>query len=593
MDFLKNILKNVVTNIIGFFVSIFLIFIIFTVMVAVFSSSDDKSDIIEVKENSILFIDDISIIGDRDLKGDDLDIDFGFTLPGLNEDLNKEKISLRTFKILIDSAKNDNNIRSIVLNLEDASIPFNKLKQVRDILSSFRELKPIYSHSDYYTKSSYYLSSISDLISVSPPGFINISGFGIYDFFYKELFDELGIKIELFRVGEFKGAAETYVRNEFSEENKKQYSEFLNERFNFYLTDISESRNLKINSLINFINNYETELLSDAINNNLVDTLFYTDQFDDFLKLKIDSSYNKVSFLDYKTTVKTKSNYSKDKIAILYALGGILPGKGDEGIFSESIIKEIKKIKKNKNIKSVIFYINSGGGSAFASDIIHREIELLNKKKPVIVYMSDVCASGGYYIGMPADTLISSKHSILGSIGVFGVVPDLSGLVKNKLKINIDEIKTSQNIGEINLLKPLNKKEKNLVQRGVNQIYDDFLKVVSIGRKMSKEDVNEIARGRVYYGERSKEINLVDIIGNMDDAIKIAANKAKIEKYQIVEYPRQKSSIEKLVSSLNQVNFINLKYIPKIDNWLVKSITEAELYDPIHMRMEFQSDISN
>ena len=593
MDFLKNILKNVVTNIIGFFVSIFLIFIIFTVMVAVFSSSDDKSEIIEVKENSILFIDDISIIGDRDLKGDDLDIDFGFTLPGLNEDLNKEKISLRTFKILIDSAKNDNNIRSIVLNLEDASIPFNKLKQVRDILSSFRELKPIYSHSDYYTKSSYYLSSISDLISVSPPGFINISGFGIYDFFYKELFDELGIKIELFRVGEFKGAAETYVRNEFSEENKKQYSEFLNERFNFYLTDISESRNLKINSLINFINNYETELLSDAINNNLVDTLFYTDQFDDFLKLKIDSSYNKVSFLDYKTTVKTKNNYSKDKIAILYALGGILPGKGDEGIFSESIIKEIKKIKKNKNIKSVIFYINSGGGSAFASDIIHREIELLNKKKPVIVYMSDVCASGGYYIGMPADTLISSKHSILGSIGVFGVVPDLSGLVKNKLKINIDEIKTSQNIGEINLLKPLNKKEKNLVQRGVNQIYDDFLKVVSIGRKMSKEDVNEIARGRVYYGERSKEINLVDILGNMDDAIKIAANKAKIEKYQIVEYPRQKSSIEKLVSSLNQVNFINLKYIPKIDNWLVKSITEAELYDPIHMRMEFQSDISN
>ena len=592
MNFLKNILKNVITNIIGFFVSIFLIFIIFTVMIAVFSSSDDKSDIVEVKENSILFIDDISIIGDRDLKGNDLDIDFGFSLPGLSEDLNKEKISLRTFKILIDSAKNDNNIKSIVLNLEDASIPFNKLKQVRDILSSFRELKPIYSHSDYYTKSAYYLSSISDLISVSPPGFINISGFGIYDFFYKELFDELGIKIELFRVGEFKGAAETYVRNEFSEENKKQYSEFLNERFSFYLTDISESRNLTKNSLINFINNYETELLSDAIGNNLVDTLFYSDQFDDFLKLKIDSSYNKVSFLDYKTTVKTKNNYSKDKIAILYALGGILPGKGDEGIFSESIIKEIKKIRKNKNIKSVIFYINSGGGSAFASDIIHREIELLNQKKPVIVYMSDVCASGGYYISMPADTLISSKHSILGSIGVFGVVPDLSGLVKNKLKINVDEIQTSQNIGEINLLKPLNKKEKNLVQRGVNQIYDDFLNVVSIGRKMSKEDVNKIARGRVYYGETSKNINLIDILGNMNDAIEIAAKKANIEKYQIIEYPRQKSSIEKLVSSLNQVNFTYSKYIPKIDNWLIKSITEGEMYDPIQMRIEFQSDAS-
>ena len=361
----------------------------------------------------------------------------------------------------------------------------------------------------YYTKNSYYLSSISNLIAVSPPGFINISGFGIFDFFYRELFEELGIKIELFRVGEFKGAAETYVRNEFSEENKKQYYEFLDERFNFYLKDISDSRNLTKTSLINFINNYETELLSDALKNNLVDTLFYSDQFDDYLKTKIDSSYNKVSFLDYKKTVKIKNNYSKDKIAILYALGGILPGKGDEGIFSESIIKEIKKIKKNKNIKSVIFYINSGGGSAFASDLIHREIQLLNEKKPVIVYMSDVCASGGYYIGMPADTLISSKHSILGSIGVFGIVPDLSGLIKNKLKINVDEIKTSQNIGEINLLKPLNKDEKKLVQRGVNQIYDDFLNVVSKGRKMSKEEVNKIARGRVYYGETSKKINLV------------------------------------------------------------------------------------
>ena len=179
MDFLKNILKNVITNIIGFFVSIFLIFIIFTIMVAIFSTPDDKANIIEVKENSILFIDDINIIGDRDLKGDDLDINLGFSLPGLNEDLNKEKISLRTFKTLIDSAKNDENIKSIVLNLENALIPFNKLKQVRDILSSFREVKPIYSHSDYYTKNSYYLSSISNLIAVSPPGFINISGFGI------------------------------------------------------------------------------------------------------------------------------------------------------------------------------------------------------------------------------------------------------------------------------------------------------------------------------------------------------------------------------------------------------------------------------
>ena len=340
------------------------------------------------------------------------------------------------------------------------------------------------------------------------------------------------------------------------------------------------------------INNYETELLNDALKNGLIDSILYSDEFDKLLELKIDSSFNEISILDYKRTIKTKNKYSKEKIAILYALGGILPGKGEDGIFSETIIEEIKKIKKNKNIKSVIIYINSGGGSAFASDLIHREIELLQKEKPVIIYMSDVCASGGYYIAMPADTLISSKHSILGSIGVFGIVPDLSGLVNNKLKINIDEIKTNENIGEINLLKPLNDKEKILVQRGVNQIYDDFLHVVSEGRKMTKETVNDLARGRVYYGSTGKKIHLVDLIGNINDAINIAASKAKMEKFQIIEYPKQKSKIEKLVASLSKTNYILNDYVPKIDNWLINSITKGYVFDPFQMRMEYQIDES-
>ena len=204
--------------------------------------------------------------------------------------------------------------------------------------------------------------------------------------------------------------------------------------------------------------------------------------------------------------------------------------------------------------------------------------------------MSDVCASGGYYIAMPGDTIISSEHSIVGSIGVFGIVPDLSGLVNKKLKINIDEIKTNENIGEINLFEPLDSKQKLLVQRGVNQIYDDFLKVVSEGRKISKEEVNELARGRVYYGKTGKEINLVDIIGNFNDAINIAANKANLKKFQIIEYPKEKSTIEKLISSFSNTNNIFRDYIPKIDNWLINSITKKEIFDPIQMRMEYQVD---
>jgi len=590
MDFIKNILKNVVSNIIAFFISIIIIFFIFTAIVSIISSTDDTNKTIEVKSNSVLLIDDLNIIGDRDLMGEDFDLDIGISIPGVNDDVNKEKISIKTFQTIIDSAKNDPKIKSIYLNIDNAPVPFNKLKQVRDILSSFRKVKPIYSFSDFYSKSAYYLSSVSNFLSVSPPGFISVSGFGIYDFFYKELFDELGIKIELFRVGEFKGAAESYVRNDFSEENKKQYLEYLQKRFNYYINDISVSRNIEKSSLLDMINNYETELLSDALKNNLIDSIIYNDQFNDYIKSKVDSSFNEISLLDYKTTVKTKEKYKKEKIAVLYAIGGILPGKGENGIFSETLIDDIKKIKKNKNIKSVILYINSGGGSAFASDLIHREMKLLQKEKPVVIYMSDVCASGGYYIAMPGDTIISSEHSIVGSIGVFGIVPDLSGLVNKKLKINIDEIKTNENIGEINLFEPLDSKQKLLVQRGVNQIYDDFLKVVSEGRKISKEEVNELARGRVYYGKTGKEINLVDIIGNFNDAINIAANKANLKKFQIIEYPKEKSTIEKLISSFSNTNNIFRDYIPKIDNWLINSITKKEIFDPIQMRMEYQVD---
>ena len=226
-----------------------------------------------------------------------------------------------------------------------------------------------------------------------------------------------------------------------------------------------------------------------------------------------------------------------------------MPGTGDDGIYSESIIKEIKKIKKNKNIKSVVLYVNSGGGSAFASDLIARELELLNDEKPLIAYMSDVCASGGYYISMPADTLIASRGSIVGSIGVFGIFPEMSGLLNDKLKITTDQIRTNKNIGEIDPFRPLEDDEKKLVQRGVNQIYTDFLSIVADGRSMSKDKVDKLARGRVYYGEEGRELDLIDIVGELNDAIELAAKLGDIEDYQIIEYPKQKTEIEKISRS--------------------------------------------
>jgi len=592
MSFLKNLLKNVLTGVLSFFLSIFLIIMILSFISALFSP--DTEEKITVKPKSILHIDNLSIIDDRDSKPSDFMFDFKIPIPLpiplIDNSKIEEKISLRTFERIITSAKDDENIEAIYLNFDNVSISFNKAEKVRSILKKFKESKPIYSYSELYSKGAYYLSSVADFIAISPPGFISVSGFEISKFFYKDLFNELGIKIQLFKVGEYKGAAESYVRTNFSDENKEQYLDLLNYRLNNYLENISESRNINTEDLLDMINNYEAELSEDALKNNLVDDLIYEDQMVEYLKEKVDSSYQKISLLKYNRSLKKVNKYNKNKIAVLYAIGGIMPGKGDDGIYSETIIDNIKKIKKNKNIKSVILYVNSGGGSAFASDLITRELELLQKEKPLTVYMSDVCASGGYYISMPADTLIASEGSIVGSIGVFGILPELSGLVKEKLKISIDHIKTNKNTGEINFFRPLNDDEEKLIQRGINQVYVDFLNVVSKGRNIETQEVDKLARGKVYYGDKGKEINLIDIIGNFNDAIDIAAKLGNLEKYQIIEYPKQKTELQKILSSLSETKYVFNPLVKETDNWLINSLIKDKRFDPIQMRMELNID---
>jgi len=586
MNFLIDVFVNALKGILSFIISIILIIIFFSIIGALFSPST-KEEIV-VSENSLLYIDNLSLIGDRDTKADELNFDFEIPLPlPLIDNSQTEKISLLTFKNIIKKASEDDKIKGIYLNVENLGISFNKAEKVRDILEEFKKSKPIYSFADLHTKGAYFISSVSDFMAISPPGFISVSGFGISEFFYKNMLEELGIKIQLFRVGEYKGAAETYVRTDFSKENEEQYLNLLDYRMSNYLDKISSSRDLKKLDIFEMIENFETELASDALNNKLVDSLIYEDEMEKYLKSKVDSSYKKISLLKYLKTLES-NKYNRNKIAVLYAIGNILPGSGDDGIYSESIIKEIKKIKKSKNIKSVVLYVNSGGGSAFASDLIARELKLLNEEKPLIAYMSDVCASGGYYISMPADTLIASSGSIVGSIGVFGIFPEMSGLLNNKLKITTDQIRTNKNIGEIDPFRPLEEDEKNLIQRGVNQIYTDFLSIVADGRSMSTDKVDKLARGKVYYGKEGKELDLIDIVGDFNDAINLAAKLAEIENYQITEYPKQKTEFEKIISSLQQTKSL---FDPLIkSNWLVESMIKNKFYDPFHMRMEYKID---
>ncbi len=586
MNFLKDIFLGAIKGILSLGIAFIMLLIFFSILGALFSPDTEEEVIIS--ENSLLYIDNLSLIGDRDTKPDELNFDFNIPLPlPLIDNSQTEKISLLTFKNIINKAADDDKIKGIYLNVENVSISFNKAEKVREILEEFKKKKPIYSYADVHTKNAYYISSISNFVAISPPGFISVSGFGISQFFYKNMLDELGININLFRVGEYKGAAETYVRTDFSKESEEEYLYLLDYRMSNYLNKISSSRSIEKDNLLNIIDNFESELPKDALKNNLIDSLIYEDEMSNYLKIKVDSSYKKISLLKYRRTLE-KNKYNRNKIAVLYAIGGILPGSGDDGIYSESIIKEIRKIKKNKNIKSVILYINSGGGSAFASDLIARELKLLNDEKPLIAYMSDVCASGGYYIAMPADTLIASSGSIIGSIGVFGLFPEMNELLNNKLKITTDQIKTNKNIGEIDPFRPLEEDEKKLVQRGVNQIYTEFLSIVAEGRSMSTDEVDKLARGRVFYGDKGKELDLIDIVGEFNDAIKLAAELAEIEEYQIIEYPKQKTEIERIVSSLQQTSSVIDPLIES--NWIIKSIVQDDFYDPFQMRMEYKFD---
>ena len=586
MNFLKEIFLGAIKGILSLGLAFIMLLIFFSVLGALFSPSTKEE--ITVSKNSLLYIDNLNVIGDRDTKADELDLNFDIPLPLPILDNNKtEKISLITFEKIINKAADDDNIKGIYLNVENVGISFNKAEKVRHILEEFKKKKPIYSHADLQTKGAYFISSVANFMAISPPGFISVSGFGVSSFFYKNMLDELGININLFRVGEYKGAAENYVRTDFSKENEEQYLNLLDYRMSNYLDKISISRSIDKDNLFKMIENFETELANDALNNELVDSLIYEDEMVNYLKSKVDSSYKKISLLKYRKTLD-KNKYNRNKIAVLYAIGNILPGTGDDGIYSESIIKEIKKIKKNKNIKSVILYVNSGGGSAFASDLIARELELLNDEKPLISYMSDVCASGGYYISMPADTLIASSGSIVGSIGVFGLLPEMSGLLNDKLKITTDQIRTNKNIGEIDPFRPLEEDEKRLVQRGVNQIYTDFLSIVADGRSMDTNEVDKLARGRVYYGEEGKKLNLIDIVGGFNDAINLAAKLADIEDYQIIEYPKQKTEIERIISSLQQTKTVLDPFLKS--NWLIESMIKNEFYDPFQMRMEFKID---
>lgn len=509
-----------------------------------------------------------------------------------------QSIGLIQLKQAIETAKTDNKIKGIYLNINYLKAGISTVDEIRESLLDFRSSgKWIVAYSDVYTEGAYYLASAADKVYLNPEGQIEFNGLATEVIFFKRMFDKLEIKPQVFRVGDFKSAVEPFLRDNLSDENKLQLNSMLNSIYGEMLNKISESRKISKANLKEISDDMMVQNAKQALKYGLVDSLYYDDQLKDELRerLKVDKDKD-ISFVKYSKYRKSVKAYksSKNEVAVIVADGTILPGEADQGIVgSATICEEIRKARTNDKVKAIVLRINSPGGAFQAGDQMWREVVLATQEKPVIASMSDYAASGGYYLAMACDTIVAQPTTITGSIGVFSVLFDLSQFMGNKLGITSEEVKTGK-IGElITVTRSLTEVEKDIWQKQTNEIYEIFTAKAASGRHMSQEDIKKIASGRVWTGSQAKDNGLVDVLGGLDDAIKLAAQKGGVAAdYKLRYYPKQKNFLEKLMGDFEQNNKAKTlqtelgEYYPWYQRW-----QKVKQYQGVQARMPFEFEI--
>ena len=509
-----------------------------------------------------------------------------------------QSIGLIQLKQAIEKAKTDDKIKGIYLDISYLQAGISTVDEVRESLLDFRSSgKWVVAYSNVYTEGAYFLASAADKIYLNPEGQIEFNGLATEVLFFKKMFDKLEIKPQVFRVGDFKSAVEPFLRDDLSEENKLQLNSMLNSIYGEMLNKISESRKIPKDKLKEISDNMIVQNAKQALEYGLVDSLYYDDQLkDEFrerLKLEKDKTISFVKYSKYRKTVSTYKS-SSNEVAVIVADGTIMPGEADNGVVgSVTICEEIRKARTNDKVKAIVLRINSPGGAFQAGDQMWREIVLATQVKPVIASMSDYAASGGYYIAMACDTIVAQPTTITGSIGVFSVLFDLSHFMGNKLGITSEEVKTGK-IGElITVTRSLTEVEKDIWQRQTNEVYEVFTAKAATGRHMSQDDIKKIASGRVWTGSQAKDNGLVDVLGGLDDAIKLAAQKGGVETdYKLRYYPKQKNFLEKWIGDFEQNSKVNAlqtelgEYYPWYQRW-----QNVKDYQGVQARMPIEFEI--
>ena len=553
---MKQFFKFMFASALGTFLSllfagVFLFVIFFAMLVGVVSEASENREgkVEKIEKNSILHLSLNKPITDRTSEN-----------PFTNFDIStmKSNNGLGLDKMLkaIEKAKTDNKIKGIYLDLTFIPAGMATLEEIRAAIIDFKKSKKwVISYSELYTQGSYYIASAADKIYLNPAGIVEHRGLSSELIFFKNALEKLDVEMQIIRHGKFKSAVEPYMLEKMSDANREQMQLILNTAWNSMTKQVAESRDISIDKLNKLADNMTIQDAKIAKSEGLVDELYYKDELLAELRKKLEieenSDINSVSLKKYATTLK-KTKDAENKIAIVYASGEIQSGQSNNNVMgSETISKAIREARLDSTIKAIVLRINSPGGSALASDIMWREVVLAKKAKPVIVSMGNVAASGGYYMACAADKILADEKTITGSIGVFGLVPNAKGLMNNKLGITFDRVKTNKHADLMSIFKPLSIQEKDIIQIGVEKIYDDFITKVAEGREMTKEQVDAIGQGRVWMGKDALKIGLIDEIGGMDRAIEIAKEYAELENYEVVNYPKLKDPFEEILSELS------------------------------------------
>lgn len=496
----------------------------------------------------------------------------------------------------IQKAKDNENIKGIYLQTAFLETSFASLEEIRHSLQDFKESgKFVVAYADQYTQEMYYLASVADKVIVNPQGSISWHGLASQPIFFKDLLKKVGIEMQIFKVGTYKSAVEPFIATEMSDANREQVTAFLGSIWGRLLEDVSASRNIPVETL----NKYADEMMDlqpaeTYLANGLADTLMYKDGVLDYLReisgRESDESLRTLSLEDMKNV---KRNVPLDKsgniIAVYYAFGGIDDTTSpEEGIDSEKVIKDLRKLREDETVKAVVFRVNSPGGSAYGSEQIWREVVLLKEKKPVIVSMGDYAASGGYYISCAADYIVADPTTLTGSIGIFGMFPSMEELLTDKLGLDFDMVKTNKFADMGTLARPFNSDERAAMQNYINNGYKLFVKRCADGRGMSVEAIEKIAEGRVWTGATAKELGLVDELGGLDKAIEIAAQKAEVEAYSLLTYPAMDDFFSTLMDT-GKEHYIEGKLVETLGEAYpsIKFIQNVKDMDRIQARMPF------